>query len=77
MNKNRDINMARFLAGEMSVKEEIAFRQDIEGDPNHFSELKNMEKTWKYFDESPSGKNGDSSKAWNKLHRRLETDGSW
>ena len=27
MNKNRDINMARFLAGEMSVNEEIAFRR--------------------------------------------------
>ena len=56
MNKNRDINMARFLAGEMSVKEEIAFRNEIEGNPNQFSELKNMEKTWKYFDENPSGR---------------------
>jgi len=75
MNKNKDINLARFLAGEMSANEEIAFRNYIEGDPNHFSELKNMEKTWKYFDESPSGKKGDSSRAWNKLHGRLEKDG--
>ena len=40
-----------------------------------FSELKNMEKTWKYFDENPSGKKGDSSRAWNKLFGRLEKDG--
>ena len=75
MNKNRDINLARFLAGEMNVKEEIAFRREFESNPKQLSELKNMEKTWKYFDEIPSGRNGDSGKAWKKLHRRFEEDG--
>jgi len=75
MNKNRDINLARFLAGEMNVKEEIAFRREFESNPKQLSELKNMEKTWKYFDEITSGRNGDSGKAWNKLHRRFEEDG--
>jgi ferric-dicitrate binding protein FerR (iron transport regulator) len=75
MNKNRDINLARFLAGEMNVKEEIAFRRELESNPKQLSELKNMEKTWKYFDEIPPGRNGDSGKAWNKLHRRFAEDG--
>jgi len=75
MNKNRDIDLARFLAGEMSVKEEIAFRNEVESNPKQQSELNNMEKTWKYFDENPSSGNGNSSKAWGKLHRRLEADG--
>ena len=75
MNKNRDIDLARFLAGEMSVKEEIAFRNEVKSNPKQQSELNNMEKTWKYFDENPSSGNGDSSKAWGKLHRRLEEDG--
>ena len=75
MNKNRDIDLARFLAGEMSVKEEIAFRNEVESNPKQQSELNNMEKTLKYFDENPSSGNGDSSTAWGKLHRRLEEDG--
>jgi len=75
MNKNKNINLARFLAGEMNVKEEIAFRREVESNPKQLSELKNMEMTWKYFDANPSGKNGDSGKAWNKLYKRLEEDG--
>ena len=75
MSKSRDINMARFLAGEMSVKEEIAFRNVFEGNPKQLFELKKMEKTWKYFEENSSGGNGDSSKAWSKLHSRLDDDG--
>ena len=75
MNKNKNINLARFLAGEMNVKEEIAFRREVESNPKQLSELKNMEKTWKYFDANPSGRNGDSGKAWNKLYKRLEEDG--
>ena len=75
MNKNKNINLARFLAGEMNVKEEIAFRREVESNPKQLSELKNMEKTWKYFDANPSGRNGDSGKAWNKLYNRLEEDG--
>ena len=51
MNKNKNINLARFLAGEMNVKEEIAFRREVESNPKQLSELKNMEKTWKYFAE--------------------------
>lgn len=75
MNKNRDINMARFLAGEMNVKEEIAFRGKMEGNPKMLTDLGNMEKTWKYFDENPPKHGEDSSKAWKKLHSRLEEDG--
>lgn len=75
MNKSRDINMARFLAGEMSTKEEIAFRREMEGSPQQLSELMDMEKTWKYYDHHPSDRNKDSVKAWDRLHERLEADG--
>lgn len=75
MSTSKHINMARFFAGEMSAKEEIAFREQFEGDPKKLIELKNMEKTWKYFDESSSRGGVDSGKAWDKLHRRLEDDG--
>lgn len=75
MKKSRDIHMARFLAGEMSVKEEIAFRNEVESNSKQQSELNNMEKSWKYFDENPSRGQRDSSKAWSNLHRRLEEDG--
>ena len=75
MNKSNDSTMARFLAGEMSTKEEIAFRKEIESDPAQQFELNNMEKTWKYFDNNASERNRDSMKAWNILKGRLENDG--
>lgn len=75
MSKNDDISMARFLAGEMSVKEEITFRTESEGNPKQLSDLKKMEKTWKYFDENSSGGRGESRNAWGKLHKKLEEDG--
>ena len=60
MNRNRDEYMARYLAGEMSANEEIAFMQKIKSSPKQQTELKKMEKSWKYFDENPSGKKWDS-----------------
>ncbi len=67
--------MARYLAGEMSMKEEIAFRSEMESSQTQQSELNKMEKTWKYFNNNPSEGNGDSKKAWNQLHKRIEEDG--
>jgi len=75
MNKSNNIRIARFLNGEMSVQEEIAYRKEIESNPAQQSELKNMEKTWKYFDKATSESNSDSGKAWNLLKKRLEDDG--
>lgn len=67
--------MARYLAGEMSTNEEIAFRDKIESSEKQQSELNKMEKTWKYFDNNPPKGSRDSGKAWNRLRRRLEEDG--
>ncbi len=75
MKKSRDIDIARFLAGEMSVEEEIGFRNKTEVNPVELSELKNMENTWKYFDKDPLHGNGDSRDAWDKLYGRLNADG--
>ncbi len=67
--------MARFLAGEMNMKEEIAFRKHAESDQKQLSELKKMEKSWTYFEENPSGKRWNPGKAWDQLHNRLDQDG--
>ena len=75
MNRNRDEYMARYLAGEMSANEEIAFMQKIKSSPKQQTELKKMEKSWKYFDENPSGKRWDSGEGWNQLTARLQSDG--
>ena len=75
MNRNSDINMARYLAGEMYMSEEIAFRKEVESNQRQRSELEIMEKSWKYFDDNPADNNWDSGKAWTSLHQRIEEDG--
>ncbi|MGW8315529.1 MAG: FecR family protein [Bacteroidales bacterium] len=75
MNKNRDTALARYLAGEMSPGEEIAFRKKLESEPRQLKDLRAMEQTWKQFDFESAIEKRDSVGAWNQLHRRLETDG--
>ena len=75
MNRNRDEYMARYLAGEMSANEEIAFMQKIKSSPKQQTELKKMEKSWKYFDENPSGEKWGSGEGWDQLTARLQSDG--
>ena len=75
MSKSRDIEMARYLAGEMTMKEEIAFLSEAEKSQEQLSELNNMEKNWKYFDQNPSRKDWNSGEAWGQLHQRLESEG--
>jgi ferric-dicitrate binding protein FerR (iron transport regulator) len=67
--------MARYLAGEMTPKEEIAYLDEIEKSRELLSELENMEKNWKYFDQNPSQKEWDSQKGWKRLFHKLETEG--
>ena len=75
MSRSRDSEMARYLAGEMTMKEEIAFLSESEKSQEQLSELKNMEKNWKYFDQNPSRKDYNSGEAWDRLHERLESEG--
>jgi len=75
MSRNRDTEMARYLAGEMNMQEELAFMNDSGKSREQLSELKKMEKHWKYFDEKPSRKNWDSGEAWMHLHQKLESEG--
>jgi ferric-dicitrate binding protein FerR (iron transport regulator) len=75
MSRSKDEQMARYLAGEMTTKEEIAYLGDIEKSRGELAELKNMEKNWRYFDQNPSPKNWDSEKAWERLHQKLDTEG--
>ncbi len=75
MSRSRDIEMARYLAGEMTMKEEIAFLSESEKSQEQLSELKNMEKNWKYYDQNPSRKDWNSVEAWSQLHQRLESEG--
>ena len=66
--------MARYLAGEMNMNEEIEFRDRLESNQQQ-SELKQMEQSWKYFNDQPTHGGTDPGKAWNKLYHRLEDDG--
>jgi ferric-dicitrate binding protein FerR (iron transport regulator) len=75
MSRNRDIEMARYLAGEMSMNEEIAFLDKSGSGQKQRSELRDMEKNWKYFDQNPSEKSWDTGKAWNQLNQRLDSEG--
>jgi transmembrane sensor len=69
------IRMARYMAGEMNMKEEIAFRDHLEHNVEQHSELIQMEQSWKYINEYPSQGERDTGKAWDKLYKRLEADG--
>ena len=75
MSKNRDIEMARYLAGEMSTHEEIDFLNKAGSTQKQRSELKDMEKHWKYFDKNPAREQWDTSGAWKQLHHKLESEG--
>lgn len=75
MSRSKDVQMARYLAGEMTSKEEIVYLRDLKHSRGLISELENMEKNWKYFDQNPSEKSWDSQKGWHKLHHKLETEG--
>ena len=75
MSRSKDVQMARYLAGEMTTKEEIAYLSGIEKSQDELAELKNMEKNWRYFDQNPSQKDWDSEKAWGRLHEKLDTEG--
>jgi len=75
MSRNKDIAMARYLAGEMSMNEEIAFLDKSGSSDKQRSELRDMEKHWKYFDQNPSAKSWNTGKAWKQLHQRLESEG--
>ncbi|MDF1575333.1 MAG: FecR domain-containing protein [Bacteroidales bacterium] len=75
MSRTKDMEMARYLAGEMNTKEEINFLSESGKSREQLSELKKMEKHWKYFDQNPSRKKWNSGKAWNLLYKKLESDG--
>jgi ferric-dicitrate binding protein FerR (iron transport regulator) len=75
MNKNRDSQLARYLAGEMSTSEEINFRKILERDPQQLDELHAMEQTWKHLFKGSGRGQVDSRIAWNRLHSKLEEDG--
>lgn len=75
MSKRRDIKMARYLAGEMNMKEEINFMRESGKSLEQKSELRNMEKHWKYFDQKTSRENWNTGAAWTRLYQKLESDG--
>jgi transmembrane sensor len=75
MSRSKDIQMARYLAGEMTTKEEITFLSEFEESQEQLSELRNMEMNWKYYDKNPSPKDWNSVKAWDQLHQKLESEG--
>jgi len=75
MSRSRDNETARYLAGEMNMKEEIDFLSKSGESQEQLSELRNMEKHWKYFDQNPSRERWDSKEAWSQLYEKLDLDG--
>ena len=75
MSRSKDKKMARYLAGEMNMKEEIDFLSKSGNSQVQITELRNMEKHWKYFEQNPSREKWDSKEAWSRLHEKLESDG--
>ena len=75
MKNERYTEMSRFLSGEMDPAEEVAFRRELERDPDTLRELRQMEITWKWYDIRFSGSRNDSRQAWGRLRHRLEQDG--
>lgn len=67
--------MARYISGEMEMKEEIEFRSAIENKPVLLKDLEQMEKSWKHINENPVAGKEDTGDAWNKLNQRLASDG--
>jgi len=68
-------DLARYLAGEMSMQEEVAYRSRIENNHQDISELKAMEQTWKKYHAGSPGVQRHTREAWNQLQRRLGDDG--
>ena len=75
MKNEQYTEMSRYLSGEMDPAEEVAFRSELEGDPDRLQELRQMEISWKWYDIRFSGSRNDSRKAWGRLRERLEQDG--
>jgi len=69
------VSMARYLSGEMEMKEEIAFREKSKTEGDLQKDLKQMEKSWTNFNAQASRENVDPANAWKKLHQRLKDDG--
>jgi len=67
--------MARYMAGEMEMNEEIGFRVKLENERELKKGLRQMEKSWTHINDLPLPGEGDPGKAWKKLYDRLEEDG--
>jgi ferric-dicitrate binding protein FerR (iron transport regulator) len=72
---NKWNDLARYLAGEMDMKEELSYRSRMEGNQEDLTELKTMEQTWKQTQPGSPGPERNSSEAWQRLQRRLAEDG--
>lgn len=68
-------DLARYLAGEMDMEEELAYRSRMEGNQEDFTKLKTMEQTWKQTHPDSPGPERNSGEAWQRLYRRLAEDG--
>lgn len=74
MKKQTNIDMARYLAGEMDPGEEILFIKGIQ-QTDQKEELELMEKSWKHFNDFLPREDHGPDQAWNKLFDRLAGDG--
>jgi transmembrane sensor len=66
--------LAKYLCGEMNEAEERAFMEEISASDQKLIMLETMKKQWSAIEGYDDNRKPDTSKAWNKLHARLEDD---
>ncbi len=66
--------LAKYLCGEMNEVEERAFMEEISASEQKLIMLETMKKQWSAIEGYTDNRKPDTSKAWNKLHARLEDD---
>ncbi len=79
MKTNRNIQqhaetLAKYLSGEMSGAELNEFEEEIAGSEEIKIMIEKMKKQWTALEEFQDTKTPDTTKAWAKLHNRLENE---
>lgn len=65
---------AKYLKGNITVNEKIAFEEWLSADPDHQREFEQLKKIWEYSDLRLSSEESLTEQQWVKLEKRLQED---
>lgn len=74
LNAQQTIILAKYLGGEMSESEELAFEKETAVNDEAKIKIEKMKKQWSSIGGYKEPGNPDTGKAWNKLHARLNSE---